>query len=421
MLSQSIVNLIDAAIVGQLGSKVLAGVGIGGFASFMVASTVMGLSSAVQASVARRKGQNVEDQIAVSVNTGLLLAVLFSIPIMLIFWFGAETVIALMNQDPEVQTIATEYFQIRLLGLFSIASMLVLRGYWNGINRSGIFLRIQIITHSINVPLTYCLVYGSLGLPELGANGSAIATIVSLTLGMCLCLFITSLSAKDQGFMNKKPSISQLLVLIKLSLPHSFQQFLFSIGITVLLWIIGLVSTEALAIGYILIQLSLLLILPSVGLGLAATSLVSQALGSKNPTDAHLWGWDVVKTAVIIMFFLGLPLWLWPSWVLGLFVSDPVLIKQGILPLQITGISISLEVTALVLTQALLGAGANKQVMKISLGLQWFFFLPIAWFVGPMLGFGLVGIWMTQTVQRILLSCVFAHLWNKKNWITIKI
>ena len=57
MLSQSLLNLVDAAMVGSLGEAALAGVGLGGYANFMSIALIIGLGSGVQAIVARRVGE----------------------------------------------------------------------------------------------------------------------------------------------------------------------------------------------------------------------------------------------------------------------------------------------------------------------------------------------------------------------------
>ena len=56
MLSQSLLNLVDAALVGPLGEVALAAVGAGSYANFVALSLVAGLSAGVQAQVARRAG-----------------------------------------------------------------------------------------------------------------------------------------------------------------------------------------------------------------------------------------------------------------------------------------------------------------------------------------------------------------------------
>jgi len=174
-------------------------------------------------------------------------------------------------------------------------------------------------------------------------------------------------------------------------------------------------------VGHILINLSLLLILPAVGLGIASTSLVGQALGRQDSDDAYRWGWEVVRVAVFIMALVGIPLWLMPQEILRLFTPEQHLIELGTWPLRISGIAIAMEVTAMVLTQALLGAGASRQVMRINLIMQWGVLLPLAYYVGPFAGAGLTGVWILQGVQRISLSLVYAVIWRTRHWASIHI
>ena len=75
MASQNLLNVVDTAMVGSLGDVALAATGIGGFATFMAVSFIMGLSAGVQAIAARRLGEDRHDVLAVALNAGLVLAV----------------------------------------------------------------------------------------------------------------------------------------------------------------------------------------------------------------------------------------------------------------------------------------------------------------------------------------------------------
>jgi Na+-driven multidrug efflux pump len=90
-------------------------------------------------------------------------------------------------------------------------------------------------------------------------------------------------------------------------------------------------------------------------------------------------------------------------------------------PLRIIGLNIVLEVAAITLTQALLGAGASRKVLKINLLMQWGVFLPLAYLVGPVLGYGLTGIWLLQALQRITLSAIYGLIWRSRHWAHISV
>ena len=421
MLSQSLLNLVDAAMVGSLGEAALAGVGLGGYANFMAIALVMGLGVGVQAMVARRRGEGRNEQAAAPLNHGLLIATLVALPLMLLCWFNAENIIALLSNDPEVTAIGSEYFRWRTLAIIAVGCNFAYRGYWNGIRQSGLYLQILVAMHVFNVLISYGLIFGHFGLPEMGAAGSGLGTSIAMFLGSGMYFALTWRQARQHGFMRSLPSLSDVRSMLRLSLPNSLQQLFFATGVTALFWIIGQIGTAELAIAHVLINLALLLILPGVGLGMAATTLVSHSLGEEQPQEAYRWGWDVVRVAAIVLFVMGLPFWLAPQLVLQLFTQDPQLLALGEWPLRITGLGMTLDATALVLTQALLGAGASRTVMTVNLGSQWLIFLPCAYLVGPVLGGGLLAVWLLQSLYRVMASVIFAIMWRRKHWAEIRI
>ena len=176
-------------------------------------------------------------------------------------------------------------------------------------------------------------------------------------------------------------------------------------------------GTQSVAVGHVLVNLSLLLILPGVGVGVAAMSLVGEALGRDDQQAAHRWGIDALSVAGLLLTVLALPMLLFPATVLAVFFEDQSLIQLGILPLQITGLMIVLDAAALVLAQTLMGAGAQRTVMLLTLSMQWLVFLPLAWWVGIELEYGLLGVWLVQLFYRALNSSSFLWVWQRRRWL----
>lgn len=422
MLSQSLLNLIDAAMVGRLGETALAGVAAGGYINFLAVSLILGLSSGVQALVARRQGQGLKHDSAAPLRGGILLALVIAPPLSLLFFFSSEWLTALMNENLQAQRIADQYFSYRIPALLFVGLNLCFRGYWNGINQSIVYLRILLLVQLLNVVISYVLIFGYLGIPAMGAPGAGLGTTLSLGIGALLFALTTLPHAcKKDSYCFKRADSSALKSVLRLAIPHSLQQFFFAASIAVLFWIIGQLGTTEQAIAHVLINLALLLILPGVGIGMAATTLVSHALGQHNQSLASRWGWDAILTATLIIILLSIPMWLFPEPILGLFLTTNSAISQAHLPLLLTGLAISLDAAAIVLTQALLGAGANRSVMMISILGQWVFYLPLAWWVGPYLGFGLTGIWLLQLIHRAGSSAIFIYIWIRRRWVHIRI
>lgn len=422
MLSQSVLNLIDAALVGQLGEASLAGVGVGSYANFVAISLVLGLSSAVQTLVARRQGQGLVDESIKPVLMGILWSFCAALPISIIFIQYSEILVNQITNEVSVQDIAAEYFDYRTAAMLAIALHLSFRGWWNGTQRPGTYFKVLIFTHILNVAVSYCLIFGYLGMPRLGAPGAGLGTAIALYAGVFLNAWMVYKDTKGSIFKKWKLTDSQHMIsLLRLSIPNSVQQFFFALAICVLMWIIGQISTSDQALAHVLINLSLFLILPAVGFGVASTSLVSHALGENCSLKAVQTAWDVITVAMMAIATLSLPLWLIPESVLSIFLQSSEVIANGILPLQLTALAITLDAAAIVLAQSLLGVGDSRSVLIITGTGQWLFYLPLAWFFGPYLGYGILGIWVVQLIHRTLSSIVFISIWRQKKWLKIEI
>ncbi len=421
MLSQNVLNLVDTAMVGVLGPTALAAVGVGSFANYMAIAAIIGLSSSVQAMASRRKGEGREDEMAIPLNGGLFLALVLGLPLSFVLIAFAPSLYPLINSDPAVIAEGVPYFEARLLGMVAVGMNFSFRGYFTGVSLAGLYLKTLLIMHLANVVLNYGLIFGNFGLPQLGAEGAGLGTSLSLYLGTVIYTVFALRHARARGFMSRIPSKDTMATMLRLALPSAVQQFLFATGFTAFFWIVGQVGTDELAASHVIITLILVAILPGMGLGLAALTLVGESLGKGQPDDAARWGWDVTKVGMVALGLVGLPAILVPDWVLAGFIHDSHVMDLARLPLQLAGASMIFEALGLVLLNALLGAGAARAVMSVSVGAQWLIGLPLAWLLGPYLGLGLLWVWVANAGYRILQSAVFAILWKQGKWAKIKL
>ncbi len=421
MVSQNIMNLVDTAMVGSLGDDALAAVGLAGFTAFTCAALLIGISTGVQATSARWLGAGRTKEIAVPLNGGLLLVLLLGVPMAVSLFFFAPHFFPLLSQDANVATQGTVYLQARLVGLIAMGTNFVFRGYWNAVNLSAIYMRTVIIMNVTNIFLNWVLIFGNLGAPELGILGAGIGTTAALSIGSITYFMTAYRRSRAAGFLVGWPDRAMLWTLIRLSVPAGIQHVFFALGMTFFFWILGSIGTAELAAGHVLSNLLLLWMLLSNGFGLAAASLVGQALGAGDAEDAHAWAWQVVRIAMVCVGLLALPAVLVPDLFLGLFLRDPATLGLARLPLQITAITMALEVIGMVLMNAHYGAGHSRRVMVISLAMQWCFFLPIAFLMGLVFGLGLLAIWSVNIGYRLIQSGVFVWSWQSGSWAKVRI
>jgi MATE family multidrug resistance protein len=421
MLSQNLLNLVDTAIVGVLGNQALAAVGMGNFTNFMASSFITGLASGVQAVAARRQGEDARGETAVPLNAGALLALALGLPLTLILWFLAPRIFPLLASDPEVARIGAPFLQWRLVGLVPLGINFAFRGYWNAVDMSSNYLRTLVTMHISNAALAYVLVFGKLGMPALGVTGAGIATTMATFLGTAHYVALGWKHARAAGFLRKMPDRATMSAMLRVSLPSGLQQFFFASGMTVFFWIIGKIGTAETAAANVLINVALVAILPGIGFGLAAASLVGQALGRKDHADAKEWGWDVVRLAVLVIAVISSVGVLVPDLVLSGFLHEPATREIARLPLRILALSVPIDAIGVVLMNGLIGAGDARRVMVRAIILQWIVFLPGAYIVGPVLGGGLVGVWALQAGYRLVQSLLFMQMWREGRWAEIKL
>lgn len=419
MISQNALNLVDTAMVGTLGNAALAAVGLGGFATFMCQALILGISTGVQAMASRRKGEGRLTETAWPLNAGLLLVLVTAPPLSALLFHLVPGFYPYLNQDPQVIADGVPYLQIRVLAIVFVGMNFAFRGYWNAVDLSRYYMSTLILMHATNILLNYVLIFGHFGAPAMGVTGAGLASAISMALGTAIYFLLGLRHARKYGFLHGVPKRDSVFSLIRVSLPSGFQQLFFAAGFVVTYMIIGLVGTRELAAANVLINVTLVAILPGLGLGLAASTLVGQALGRKDTDDAACWGWDVVRIGVIGLAILGVPMWLVPDLILAGFLHDPETLAVARLPMRVVGLTMAIEGLGLVIMHALLGAGDAKRVMIVAISSQWLVFLPLAYLVGPTLGYGIIGIWLLQGVYRIGQSLILVGFWRRRKWAEI--
>jgi len=421
MLSQNALNLVDTAMVGSLGDAALAGVGLGGFANFLLSSFILGLSTGVQAMAARRVGEGRLDETAIPLNGGLLLAVLVAVP-----WSASLIALAphyfpLLTGDAAVVEQGVPYLQARLFAMFAMGMNFAFRGYWNAVDKSMLYMRTLISMHVVNIFLNWVLIFGHLGAPALGATGAGVASAIATVFGAASYSVLGRSYAGDAGFLHELPKRETLTTIIRLAAPAGLQQFFFSAGMTMFLALVARMGTSELAATKVIIDLILVGILPGLGFGLAAASLAGQALGRGDPHEAKRWGWDVTKIAILVVGLLSIPAVLVPEWILSGFIHEPSTLALAKTPLRLVAASLFVDAVGMVLMNALMGAGDIKRVMFIATAFQWLFFLPLVYLVGPVWGLGLVVVFAMQVIYRSFQSLTFALMWKRGRWQSIQL
>lgn len=416
MISQNVLNLVDTAMVGTLGDAALAGVGLGSFANFMAIAFIMGLSTGVQAMAARRKGEGREGEMAVPLNGGLLLAAVLALPVSVVLIATAPLYFPLLANSPDVAALGEDYLQYRLIGMTAVGLNFAFRGYWNAVDLSKLYLRTLLVMHVVNIALSAVLIFGWLGFPRMGVGGAGLGTAISTWIGVGYYLHLGRKHATGAGFLAGLPDRETLKTMLRLSIPAGLQQFFFAAGMTVFFKLVGMVGKAELAASTVLVNLLLVAVLPGMAFGIAAATLVGQSLGKGDRPAAQAWGFDVLKLAIAALCVIVIPGALAPHYVLAPFIHNPETLELATPVMRMIALSLPIDAVGMVLLNALFGAGDSRLVMVVSISMQWALQLPLVYLIGPVLGWGLMPIWIAWFAVRALQAVIFFMIWRGPRW-----
>ena len=432
MASQNILNLADSLMVGRLGTALVASVGIASSLNFQCQAALQGISSGVQAMSARRIGEGRPEVAAVPLNAALVACVLLGVPMALFAYVSAPEAVPRLTTDPAVIAAAVPYLRARLLAVPAVGVNFAFRGFWNATQQPQIYMNTLVVMHVVNVTVSLLLIFGAtvrtpaffpdVAIPALGVVGAGVGTTVSVWVGTFLYLRVGFARAKSMGFASKLPSADDLKTLFAQAAPTSLTNLLFATGMTAMYWIVGKLGTAETAAVNVLINLMLTLVLPCMGMGLAAGALSGRALGRGDHEDAAQWPWDVAKLTAAMMFGVGLIAAVFPEPLLRCFLTNQEAVSKATLPLRFTGLTVGFDALSVTMQNALLGVGDAEKVAFISIGTQWVLFLPLAYLGATRVpGFDLNRLWGLYVAQRVLQGYLYARIWQKGGWKDIQV
>jgi putative MATE family efflux protein len=422
MLTFTLLTVVDTAMLGRLGAVSLAASGVAGVLFFSVVFPISGFSVGVQALTARRFGEGNETQCGQVLNTGIGLCIALGVPLMIGAPWLARTIAPLSSNDPEVLAAGSIYLHYRFLGSAFMLLNFTARGFFAGIGKTRHQLVGSILITAINILLDYVLIFGHAGFPRMGIQGAAVASSIALGAGTIYYITVITLAPSYRRRFSafRPPSFSAqwFRPIVRLSIPVLAQRILSNGAWAVFFLIVARIGTIELAAANVIRSIYHLTIMIGVGLGTAASALVGQNLGSAKPDRAEQLAWEAVRLAAWSMTIVGILFFVVPVWVFRVYTNDVSVVGAGRLPLMILGFVQAFAGVALVLSQALQGAGNTRYVMVVELVCVGCY-LPTVYFLGLRTPLGLLGAWTGEYVYWLLLAAAMAWKFRTGTWKSI--
>ena len=340
MLFSTLYNVVDVYFAGQISTQAQAGLAVGFQAFFINMAVGFGLSAGMSALVGKAKGGKDEEQARRLAVQGVGLGVLLTLLLMAIAVFLGPALIAVVSEPGEYRDAGTNYFLWLIFALPGFLLAYAGNGVLQARGDTKSMQRALMVAFFANVGLNPLFIYGVPGLvPGMGFNGIAASTIVSQT-GVMIYIQYRLFGRKimqNLSLAEFAPKWDVYGVILKQMLPTSLSiAVMFVTGFVIQFYLKSFGGSAVAAYG-IALRVEQIMLLPVLGMTGALLPIAAQNFGAGDHgrvREAVFFCW---KLGFAMMAVACPVLWFGGEWAMGLFTSDPEVIRVGVSYLHVDG------------------------------------------------------------------------------------
>ncbi len=407
-------GVVDSIMVGSVGAVPLAAASVGNSLFILISIVGLGISIAVTPLVAIAVGGNRYEECGILFRQSLLINVVTGIVIAIAI-FGGSFLLTYIDQPPDVVVQAQSY--TRLLG-FSTIPYMIFASYKQFIEGFSIMrpsMIVVLLANLVNVLTNWLLIFGKVGLPQLGLDGAGWATFASrIFMAVILMLYVMKTNhfrRYDVTFHFKSINTKIIKKILALGLPSGIQYF-FEVGaFSFAVVMVGWLGTYELAAHQIAINLASISFMCALGVSAAGSIRVGNAVGRKNIEDTRRAGFTAILISGSIMGTFGIVFIIFRNILPSFYIDNPEVISFASTILIIAALFQVSDGVQAVGIGVLRGLTDVKGPTLITFIAYWLLALPIGYLLGFIFKLGIVGVWigllLGLTTSAILLTLRF--------------
>lgn len=423
MVMESLFAVVDIFFVGRVGIHAVATVGLTESVLTLIYSVAIGLSVAATAMVARRVGEKRPEKAGDAAFQVLVIAATFSTIIALGGAFFARDILRLMGGEEALIEEGYGYTRLMFASNISIMLLFLINGIFRGAGNASLAMKSLWIANGLNILLDPLFIFGWGPIPAFGVTGAAIATTIGRTVGVSFQLYhlLKGTGIVKVGYANMVLRWRTLVNVLRIASGSMGQFLVESASWIFLVRIISLFGSEALAGYTIAIRIIIFSILPSWGLSNAAATLVGQNLGAGQPMRAEKSVWITAFYNLLFLLFLSLVFYVTAYELVGLFSTDPAVVRHGAESLRIICVGYAFVSYGMVVAQSFNGAGDTRTPLFINLGCYWLLQIPLAYGLAVTLDWGPNGVYVAIAIAFSVAAVVSVVLFRRGRWKVVRV
>ena len=404
-------GIVDTMFVGRVSAAAIGAVSLGTNIFYAIAIFASGLLLGLDTLVSQSFGAGDFDDCRHSLVSGMWLA-LFLIPcVMGAVWLFVP-LFAAFGVNPDVVRDTLPYIRALNWSAPPLLLFFCLRRYLQSTGVVRPILITLVAANLVNVAGNWIFVFGNLGAPRLGAEGSGWSTCISRMCMLGALLFVIWRRDPRAFAVSWRVDFRRIWALLKLGLPAAGQIGLETSVFATVTMLIGKLSASVLAGHQIALTVVSTTFMMPLGISSAAAVRVGHAIGRKDPQGAARSGWTALAFGGGTMSLAALALLIAPRVIAHLFTPEAAIIAAAAPLLRVAAffqLFDGLQVTA---TGALRGAGDTRTPMLCHLAGYWIIGLPLGALLCFHYSLGAVGLWMGLSAGLILIGIVLFWFWR---------
>lgn len=422
-LSNSLLNVVDTAFVGRLGSVALGAAAIGATYYLIFSLLCIGLASGAQIVIARRYGAKEYPSIGgVFVQNGYLMT-LFGVGLLFFLEMLTPAILRPIIASDAIYAQTIVFTSYRSWGIVFVALYSVYSSFFIGISRTKVLSYATMLMTGVNIVLDYGLVFGNLHLPEMGIGGAGLASAIAELAAFLFIVAYTKVQVDARQYsLYHFTRWKWDLVLKNISLGYPIMfQYLMSLGSWFLFFvIIEKLGSDALAISNILRSLLLLFMMPVWGLSTTANTFTSNLLGQRKSSSIPFLLRRLVTIALVLVLLFAPFVFFAPQLLAQIYTNDAHLIHESSKIIWLVYITMFSFIPGVILNNTLSGTGDTKSAFVIEL-FSTLIYLAYTYLVAIYFGLPIVFIWGAEFIYWFFIGFFSYHRLKSRKWKLIQV
>ena len=380
LLAQNVINVTDTAFLGRVGEVALGAAAMGGLLYICVYTIAFGFSVGSQILIARRNGEGNYRAVGPIMWQGTAFSFGMAVCLLILMYFSAAPLIRLLITSDSIYGATYEFFTWRIWGFLFAFVNVMFRGLYIGITRTKVLTMNAVVMALVNVVLDYALVFGELGLPEMGVRGAALASVIAEASSLLFFLLYTyyKVDLKKYG-LNRfgQFDLSIVLRILRISCFTMVQYFL-----AMAIWFVFFMALERLgqrqlAVANIVRSVYVVLLIPVQALSTTANTLVSNLIGAGGSSGVVTLLHKISRMSFLIMVVcVGLCV-AFPGSILSVYTNEEALLVESVSALYVVCGAMLIASLANVYFNGISGTGNTQAALVLEIFVQVFYALYI--------------------------------------------